>query len=280
MGWQDEIHPGDIVLFNLPEKNPTRFGRLVLYCQKIVKANNRKTHAAMVVDAKDTQPKMGEMALKVIDIEFGRKASTYFIPRKYGDIDIYRLFNSEQSYTSPDGDGTTAPSEDISKKAAEIALSYTGARYSVKECLNALTIHKTSQEHLITDAYMSWLQTVDKNSPFMCVSFVLTCYQQACVELLGGLPEAFKINAHSSPRYFAHHIENSSHFTAHPRTIIREILATGDPVYRSTRKHSRFSWFTRQRSQDDYERLLPGMQDDASIEEEIEEDAAGVGLTI
>lgn len=276
MGWQDEIRPGDIVLFNLPEQNPTTFGKLVLYFQNIVKANNRKTHAAMVVDAGEEKPKLGDMALKVIDIEFGRKASTYFIPRKYGDIDIYRLFNSQQSYTSPDGDATIAQSEDISRKAAEIALSYTGARYSVKECLAALDIHKTSQEHIITEGYISQLRSMNKDSPFMCVSFVLTCYQQACLDILGGLPPPFLINAHTSPRYFAHHIETSGHFKTLPRAIIREILATGDPVYRTTSSRSRFSWF--HRGQESYQPLLAGGQYEDSIEDESENNAAGVGV--
>lgn len=274
MPWQDEVRPGDIVLFSLPEKNPTRFGQLVLYFQNIVKAPNRKTHASMVVDAGDTKPKIGEMSLKLIDIEFGRKASTYFIPRQYGDIDIYRLFNSQQSYTSPDGDARTASSADISAKAAQIAMEYIGASYSIRECLSALSIHKTSQEHLINDQYLAWLQAVDKNSPFMCVSFVLSCYQKACMEILGGLPPAFHLNAHSTPRYFAHYIETSGHFTALPRATVREILATGAPVYRAAAP-SRFSWLRRRKAQGgDYDPLLEDSEDN-----EPQDNGAGLGFS-
>jgi hypothetical protein len=284
--WRNNIRPGDIVMFNLPENNSTLFGKLVLRFQQVVKINNRKTHVAMVVDAGDSQPKTGEMALKVVDIEFGRKGSTYFIPRQYGDIDIYRPFTRELSCSFPDGTAKTASSEMIARRAAEIALSYQGASYSVHECFAALEVHHKSAEHLITDDYLIWVKGRTKDSPFMCVSFVLTCFQQACLELLGGLPPAFRINAHSTPRYFANHIETSGHFTKLPESLIREIRDSGAPVYRSTHTKSRFSWFRRHDGRGAYEPLIAGpssddfsdQASDTDKDNEVTDNGAGIGL--
>jgi hypothetical protein len=276
--WENEIRPGDIVMFNLPEKNPTVFGKLVLRFQQVVHVNNRKTHAAMVVEAGDSFPNMGEMALKVVDIEFGRKSSTYFIPHQYGDIDIYRLFNSELSCTFPDGMAKTTSSEQISRRAAEIALSYQGASYSLQECISALSVHKKHEEHLITEDYLTWVKGMNKDSPFMCVSFVLTCYQQACLELLEGLPPAFRINAHSTPRYFANHIETSGHFTKLPQSLISEIQSTGAPVYRSTSKKRRLSWLWSSPARAGYAPLIRSSTHDLDDEEITQDNGEGMSL--
>lgn len=275
--WEQQVRPGDIVMFNLPKENATFFSKLVHLIQDFVNPrSNSKTHAAMVIETGDINFKSGETQLKVIDIEFGRKVSTYFIPLKYGDFDIYQPFNSELSCTFPDGTATTASSKAISARAAEIANDLKGASYSLGKCHEALTTHKNNQEHMITDEYLNWLRQLNNTSYFMCVSFVLTCYQRACLDLLGGLPPAFSINAHTTPRYFAHHIEKSGHFTKHPPRIIKAIHQTGAAVFHAA-PPSRFSW----RRPPGYQPLLLGGPSHLQMQcepEEEEDSGAGLGF--
>lgn len=287
MGSNDKVRPGDIVMFNLPQTNATYFGQAVLYFQRMITiSNNRKTHAAMVVEVGDNTPKMGETQLRVIDVEFGRKVSTYFVPLEYGDVDIYRPFNTELFCTFPNGTATTAKSEQISRRAAEIAMSYLGASYGVTECLQALTTHKNGQEYQVNGEYIAWLNTINNKSTFMCVSFVLICYQKACLEILGGLPQPFQINARVAPRYLAHHIESSGHFRSLPPNAIKDILETAAPIYRRSHTHGYLSWFWSKLNSTGYQQLIASSPYEESIDgssravsEDGNDDGSGAGMS-
>jgi hypothetical protein len=108
----------------------------------------------------------------------------------------------------------------------------------------------------------------------MCVSFVLICYQKACMELLGGLPLAFKINAFCAPSYLAHHFAKpDGHFTQIPEDVIRDIFDSGAPVYHAASLERRSSWTWSFSRRGEYEPLLAGE------EPEEEDNAAGLGFS-
>jgi hypothetical protein len=265
---------GDIVLF----EPKTLFGKAVERIQNIFKSDEiqeSKTHAAMVTDPGLFQPKQNETNLRVTDIEFGRRASSYFVRQEHAYFKIYRLYNSQQSYYSELG-GRTADSQVLAERAAAIALELEGARYSLLNCYRALMIHRNQLEHTITPALLEQIQNFNTSHTYMCVSFVLICYQKACLELLGGLPLAFKLNPFCAPSYLAHHFAKpDGHFTQLPPDVIAEIYHSGAPVFRPSASTQRLSLRHFSRHAWEYTPLVEGQEQ----EEEQEAQKEGLGPT-
>lgn len=244
--WQKEIHPGDVYVYKLSENNPTTAAKLVRNMQIPMQegANTNQVHVAMCVGLTPTQPPPGRTPVQVLEVNYGREIDVDTVPVQ-SNVEVFRLNSEGISFTDDEGFTKTIKTEELIQRALSIAMEFKYAKYSVKKCFQALEIQKneTCDMHDPTylNQYIQWLHAIIPNpeglgvrekireTDFMCVFFILYSYQMASIQLLGGIPDAFKIHALSTPHAFNQHMLTCGHFTGLPGDVLRGIKSGGMP---------------------------------------------------